>query len=592
MATITALNVRLGMDASAFAEGANLARSEVTKVTSIMRQSEPAAQRYKKEVDLLNRAFSDAGKKTKEYANALEFLRKKYDQTKSTAIPVGNAIASNVKALAASYIGLHTITKSIRLAIDAEQAAARFDVLTGSIANSKSLLSQLRTLSDATPLTFGGVQDAAQTMLAFNVPLQDVMRNIQMLGDVSGGNEERFKSMTLAFAQMNAAGRLMGQDVLQMINAGFNPLQQIAAKTGETMAELKKRMEAGGISSAEVTQAFVDATSEGGRFNGMMDRLADTTGGRLAIAMATLERAGIELGNTFGPLLTQLTDGFEENKSVIQSIIFVIEKLNDGLAFTIAYWKDIAAIVAGDFGLKASTKLLDDLDRRQRERQADAMEGRGGFDTGAAGQAADANAVANQAANQAAAATTNEYQKQIETLRLRNIELMHGEQVAERHRLLAKGFTAQQILEIEKLKHASKQLEDQAKLREESLEKARQQNEVFSQGVSMAMSAAREHFAEQKRLDDKRREDASRGPGAGMEVGSADAAKFMADQVNAAIGAAAVPPTPTPGEKEIADKTRELLVAQLEANRKQEQQLEQQKMLLAEFRDNKFMRTR
>jgi hypothetical protein len=108
----------------------------------------------------------------------------------------------------------------------------------------------------------------------------------------------------------------------------------------------------------------------------------------------------------------------------------------------------------------------------------------------------------------------------------------------------------------------------------------------------MAMSAAREHFAEQKRLDDKRREDASRGPGAGMEVGSADAAKFMADQVNAAIGAAAVPPTPTPGEKEIADKTRELLVAQLEANRKQEQQLEQQKMLLAEFRDNKFMRTR
>ncbi len=84
----------------------------------------------------------------------------------------------------------------------------------------------------------------------------------------------------------------------------------------------------------------------------------------------------------------------------------------------------------------------------------------------------------------------------------------------------------------------------------------------------------------------------AKGPGAGMEEGSAAAAKFMADQVNEAIGAAAVPDKPTPGEKEIADKTRELLIAQNAANATQLQELATQKELLTEFRQNKFQRFR
>jgi peptidoglycan hydrolase CwlO-like protein len=80
MATITALNVRLGMDASNFSAGADLARSEVNKVASVLRQSEPPAKKFQKEIELLDRAFSEAGKQTKEYADAVEFLRKKHGQ--------------------------------------------------------------------------------------------------------------------------------------------------------------------------------------------------------------------------------------------------------------------------------------------------------------------------------------------------------------------------------------------------------------------------------------------------------------------------------------------------------------------------------
>ena len=68
-----------------------------------------------------------------------------------------------------------------------------------------------------------------------------------MLGDVSQGNKERFDSLTLAFAQVGSAGKLSGQDLLQFVNAGFNPLNEISKMTGESMAELKERMSAGGV---------------------------------------------------------------------------------------------------------------------------------------------------------------------------------------------------------------------------------------------------------------------------------------------------------------------------------------------------------
>jgi hypothetical protein len=73
----------------------------------------------------------------------------------------------------------------------------------------------------------------------------------------------------------------MCQDFNQMIQNGFSPLETISKTTGESMIELKKRMEDGGISAQEVRQAFIDATSEGGMFHGMTERLAGTVSGKL-----------------------------------------------------------------------------------------------------------------------------------------------------------------------------------------------------------------------------------------------------------------------------------------------------------------------
>jgi tape measure domain-containing protein len=212
-------------------------------------------------------------------------------------------------------------------------------------------------------------------MLSFGVAVEDVEQNLLMLSDVTGGNNERFKLLALAFAQTSAAGRLMGQDVLQMINAGFNPLQQISKTTGESLIELKKRMEDGGISADEVRRAFQDATAEGGMFNGMTDRLAETVSGKLNIALSDMEQKLAEVGEALGPLIVQLLDVFQQIEPVLKAIINLIDLIAQGLGFTIAVWTDLINSISNfEIDMTATNKFLDELDRRDRERAAAANE--------------------------------------------------------------------------------------------------------------------------------------------------------------------------------------------------------------------------
>jgi len=134
-------------------------------------------------------------------------------------------------------------------------------------------------------------------MLGFGVAQEKVMWSMKMLGDIALGNGDRLQSLSLAFAQVTATGKLTGQDLLQMVNAGFNPLESIAKKTGQTMTELKDQMSKGAISVQMVEEAMKDATSEGGRFFEGMDKASKTFSG----VMSTLrDNVGITLASIAG----------------------------------------------------------------------------------------------------------------------------------------------------------------------------------------------------------------------------------------------------------------------------------------------------
>jgi tape measure domain-containing protein len=170
----------------------------------------------------------------------------------------------------------------LKVAMAREQVQAQLEVLTGSEKAARKLIDSTIELDAKSALSATQFQDSSKVLLGYGLSVSEIIPSLGKLSEISMGNNEKMQSLTLVFGQVRANGRLMGQEVLQMVNAGFNPLQEISRTTGESMVSLRARMEAGKVSFEEVAKAMDTATSAGGRFAGMNDKMADTTAVKLA----------------------------------------------------------------------------------------------------------------------------------------------------------------------------------------------------------------------------------------------------------------------------------------------------------------------
>ena len=200
-----------------------------------------------------------------------------------------------------SALALITGGASLKAASDFEQLSIAFEVLTGSSSKGQALVDQLIQLANVTPMTTQGLAENARMLLAMGEAYQNIIPDLKMLGDVSGGNQEKLNSLALVFGQVGARGRLTGDNLRQMQEQGFDPLNVIAKKTGETMSEVQDRMEKGRIPFSEFKQTLVEVTSEGGRFYGMMNKQSKTLSGELSTMSDAFQAVGRNIGAAFIP---------------------------------------------------------------------------------------------------------------------------------------------------------------------------------------------------------------------------------------------------------------------------------------------------
>lgn len=173
------------------------------------------------------------------------------------------------------------IVLAMKKASEAETMQAQLSSLLKSDDAAKDLIKTLRGLNVESPLSMQDFTKGAKQLLGVRLSADETVESLDRLSNISMGNSQQFYSLVRAFGQVKSAGRLMGQEVLQFVNAGFNPLAEISDMTGESMAALKKRMEAGKISFEEVAGAIKHATDAGGLFNGMNAKIAGTFEGKI-----------------------------------------------------------------------------------------------------------------------------------------------------------------------------------------------------------------------------------------------------------------------------------------------------------------------
>lgn len=258
-------------------------------------------------------------------------------QTAMNALTSAGRVAFNaVKDLAANAFEYNA---------QMETYEVNFKTLLGSAEASQLKMAELKEYAAKTPFAFTDLAEATQTMLAFNLTSDESALALKHIGDISLGDANKLKSLTLAFSQVSSAGKLAGQDLLQMINAGFNPLQVIAEKTGASYADLKAvmsgektsedfqlRMEAarkeveelgvnasesaimlakigedGMISADMVAAAMRIVTSEGGAFYKALESASDTAKGQIATIQDSWDMlTGKVTGGVFDKLSTEV----------------------------------------------------------------------------------------------------------------------------------------------------------------------------------------------------------------------------------------------------------------------------------------------
>ena len=211
-------------------------------------------------------------------------------------VAAGQMIADFAKKAADALMSV--VKSGLSYNRDMESYLTNFKVMLGDEQLAAEQLEEIRRMAASTPFTLSDLTEGTQTLLQFGIAADDTTNVLQMLGDISLGNADKMQTLVRAYGKMSSAQKVTLENVNMMIDAGFNPLNQICEATGESMSDLYKRISDGKVGFEELQAAVEAATSEGGQFyNGMLEA-SQTFRGRLST-----------LQDNVAALTGKLTDG-------------------------------------------------------------------------------------------------------------------------------------------------------------------------------------------------------------------------------------------------------------------------------------------
>ena len=237
-------------------------------------------------------------------------------KTASAALK-GITAVSGVLSAAWGIAGAATVKYNANI----EQLTTSFEVMTGSAEEAASIVERLKTMGAETPFETLDLAETTQLLMNYGITADEAISRMSMLGDIAQGSAEKMQRIATAYGQMSSAGKVQLEDIRQMIESGYNPLQEIAESTGESMASLYERISKGTLAVEEITASMERSTSEGGKYFESMAKQAETLSGRLSTLK---DEAQSFLGNLFSGATDSLRD------DVLPMATDIIDALNTG----------------------------------------------------------------------------------------------------------------------------------------------------------------------------------------------------------------------------------------------------------------------
>lgn len=314
------LTANFGANSTKFSKGVQEIKAQITELNKALELNKQAvadtnkkAKEYEKELNQLKTAEKENGTVTKEQKARMAELEKEIDKARTRAAQLKaeqidlktelKETTSELKKQKAGVSGVSDEMKKMKTLItgfiaaygskklwelligsnaEMEQYTTSLEVMLGSTEKASAMIEKMREFAAKTPLTLENVISGGSLLMSYGVDESNLIDTMTKLGDLASGNAEKMDRITLAYGQMLAKGKVTGEELMQMTEAGV-PLQTALAESiGVTGEEFSKMVSAGKVGIDDLNKAITGLTTGNGKFAGMMEKQSETMQGMLS----------------------------------------------------------------------------------------------------------------------------------------------------------------------------------------------------------------------------------------------------------------------------------------------------------------------
>lgn len=341
------LTANFGANSTKFSKGVQEIKAQLTELNKALELNKQAiadtnkkAKEYEKELDQLKTAEKESGTVTKEQKARMSELEKEIDKARTRAAQLkaeqvdlktelkettselkkqksGVSGISNemdkLKTMVTGFIAAYGGKKLWEMLIgsnaEMEQYTTSLEVMLDSTEKASAMIEKMREFAAKTPLTLDNVISSGTMLMSYGVDEDNLLDTMTKLGDLASGNAEKMDRITLAYGQMLAKGKVTGEELMQMTEAGV-PLQTALAESiGVTDEEFSKMVSKGEVGIDALNKAITGLTTGDGKFAGMMEKQSETMQGMLSTLQDNISEFFRKMGEgAFGEVKSALQD--------------------------------------------------------------------------------------------------------------------------------------------------------------------------------------------------------------------------------------------------------------------------------------------
>ena len=210
------------------------------------------------------------------------------------------ATAAAGATVGVAALGKNTISTGLAYNAMQQNANAALKTMLGSQKAVNEQMEKLGKLAQNSPFSKATFISAQQQLIAFGVevekviPLLDAMQNAVA---ASGGGSQQLADLAFVVAQIKAAGKITGQDLIQLGQRGINAAEIIGKAFGKSSAEVKAMISKNQIDADQAIDALTKGMMD--KFGGATDAIKQQWSGAADRIKAANRDIGADIGKMF-----------------------------------------------------------------------------------------------------------------------------------------------------------------------------------------------------------------------------------------------------------------------------------------------------